>query len=295
MAITITAFDANNDGVGLNYSAYLTKFDTTFVRDGFGYFSDNPMDMSGDEYAVSAGAGPLPIAKGQSVIIDSGSAGDVVYDFATHTLGGTVDAIQFGDGLTYKASTDDFTTKPDLEISGLGLTGSGPGNQVSNLVNDLMNGNVAQLNSHVNTSPVTFVGSTGKDTFIGFSGADWLRGNAGNDTLNGGAGNDTISGGVGNDYLAGAQGNDILAGNAGNDTFVFGPAFGQDRITDFTAGAGVGDVLRFSKSLFTDFQDVLDHTQTINGSAVIMFNGGNRVTLIGVEEADLHANDFLFV
>ena len=36
--------------------------------------------------------------------------------------------------------------------------------------------------------------------------------------------------------ITGLGGNDTLTGAGGNDTFVFQPGFGNDTITDFTAG-----------------------------------------------------------
>jgi serralysin len=323
MAITITAFNANGDATGLNFNSYLNAFDATFVNGSRGFFSDNPFDLAGDEYAVSSSADQtLPISDGQAVIMDSGAANELTYDFNTHTLGGSLDAVEFGTGLTYTSATDDFTTTRDVTITGLGLTGSGPDGAVHKVVADLMNGSDDALRDILEASDVIFRGGSGRDTMIGFGGDDtmngggsndYLRGNAGEDSINGGAGNDFLYGQVGADTVVGAAGHDVLDGGAGDDrliggggrdrlvggtgddTFVFGKSFGVDRIADFEAGAGGGDVIEFSTSLFSNFQDVLDHTTNVDGNAVIAFSATTTLTLLGVTEAQLNANDFSFV
>jgi Ca2+-binding RTX toxin-like protein len=322
MAITITASNANGDANGVNFNGYLNTFDAKFENGGRGFFSDNPLDLSGDEYAVSDSATQtLPISGGRGVIMDSGAEGDLSYDFMTHTLGGTLDAVEFGTGLSYNSAKDDFTTTRDIAITGLDLSSTGAAGEVHQVVNGLMTGDATALRDLLKDSDLIFRGSTGRDTMVGFdgddtmnggAGNDYLRGNAGEDSINGGAGNDflygqdgddrlsgssghdVVNGGAGDDVLIGGGGRDRLIGGAGNDTFVFGKSFAIDTVLDFQAGAGVGDVLSFASSLFSDFQDVLDHTADVNGNAVITFNATNKLTLIGVTEDQLAANDFLF-
>ncbi|HLC07997.1 MAG TPA: calcium-binding protein, partial [Methyloceanibacter sp.] len=118
-------------------------------------------------------------------------------------------------------------------------------------------------------------------------------GMGGNDTLSGGGGNDDLFGGNGNDKLIGGKANDFLEGGAGNDSFVFGPGFGQDNVTDFVAGAGTDDVLRFDKDVFKNFAAVLA-SSTQDGADVVITKGGNLVQLLNVQLADLHADDFAF-
>ena len=102
--------------------------------------------------------------------------------------------------------------------------------------------------------------------------------------------------GVGIDTLIGNGGNDILTGGAGADTFVFGPGFGHDTITDFKAQGSGHDFLSFSKALFTSAADVLAHTDDggFGGFARIVYDGANDITLTNVHKADLIAGDFLF-
>lgn len=309
MAITIKL----NNAAGVDFSAYLADFDANFVRSGRGFFSDNPFDLAGDEYAISSSTDTsLPISDGQAFIVESGSQGDFSYNMTSHTLDGTLDAVEFGTGLTYTAATDNFTTASDVRISGLGLEGTGAGNEVFGLINDLMNGNVASLKALIAAGPVTVNGSLGNDQFIGGAFADKINGGAGFDRLYGGAGNDVINGGSGNDRLYGGDGNDVLVGgngadrlygnagddrltgNSGSDIFIFGPATGHDTITDFSAGAAKGDVIQLLGTSLSSFADVLAATTDVGGNAVITISDTASVTLLGVTEASLHANDFLF-
>ncbi|WP_244649762.1 FG-GAP repeat domain-containing protein, partial [Pseudovibrio japonicus] len=89
---------------------------------------------------------------------------------------------------------------------------------------------------------------------------------------------------------------DVLSGGARDDTFVFtGGSFGHDVITDFVAGAGSEDSIRFATDFFADFNAVLAATSNSGNNAVITFNDGNSVTLNGVDKAELHADDFQFI
>ncbi|GLK75510.1 hypothetical protein GCM10008171_07640 [Methylopila jiangsuensis] len=310
MAITIKL----NNAAGVDFSAYLADFDANFVRSGRGFFSDNPFDLAGDEYAISSSSDTsLPISDGQAFIVESGSKGDFSYNMTSHTLDGTLDAVEFGTGLSYDAASDNFTTTSDVRISGLGLAGSGAGNEVFDLINDLMNSDVAGLKSLIAAGPVTVNGSYGNDKFTGGAFADKINGAAGNDTLLGGGGNDVINGGSGNDRLYGDAGNDTLVGgkghdrfyggagndrmtgNVGYDIFTFANTSGHDTITDFVAGPAKGDVISLLSSTGLDsFADVLAATHDVGGNAVITINANTSITLLGVTEASLHANDFLF-
>lgn len=203
---------------GVDFNAYLDNFDDTFERVGRGFFSDNPFDLGGDEYAITSSTDQsLPIDGGLSFIAESGSAGDFAYDFQTHVVGGTFDGLQFGEGLSYNAATDDFTTDAAVSISGLGLAGTAPGNDVSALLGELMEGDIDLLLGHLKASDISFAGSSGADSFASYKGDDTLGGGGGADSLNGGAGNDSVSGGQGADTLLGAAGNDTVLGGAGND------------------------------------------------------------------------------
>lgn len=80
----------------------------------------------------------------------------------------------------------------------------------------------------------------GSDNLNGGAGTDQLLGGNGNDQLFGDGGNDILDGGVSNDRVTGGASNDTMTGGTGNDIFVFGPNFGNDRITDFDANSAGG-------------------------------------------------------
>jgi len=195
MAITITAYNANGDSSGIDVTAYLGTFAyPSFVPVGYGWFSTSQTDFSGNQYAVTEQANLLPDPSKQAVVFESGGGGNSIdYSILTHIVGGDLDAISFGSGLTYSAATDSFPlTQLDLRISGLGLINQfGDGTTLDNLLNDGRIGSVTTLSNLLAANAINFVGSTGADVFTGYSYNDTFTGNGGNDILNGGGGIDT--------------------------------------------------------------------------------------------------------
>lgn len=117
-------------------------------------------------------------------------------------------------------------------------------------------------------------------------------GNAGH-TLNGLGGNDFLIGGKKSDVLIGGSDNDAMAGGLGNDTFRFAMGFGKDTITDFAAGAALGDVIDFD-GVFADFAAVMAAVQQVGADVLITFDTNNTIKLLNVTVAQLNANDFSF-
>jgi hypothetical protein len=191
MAINITANDANGDGSGIDVWSYLASFDVTFTRNGFGWFSTDPTDYSGNEFATTEQPNLLPDTTKQSVLMDAGGEGaSLDYEFLPHVVGGDLDAVSFGYGLTYTTSFQ--LSQLDLKISGLGFVDqTGSGNPVHALMWDLMGGNITNLTNLLAGNEINFVGSTGADIFTGFSHDDNMSGGGGDDVLNGGEGDDT--------------------------------------------------------------------------------------------------------
>ncbi|WP_440981693.1 hypothetical protein [Shinella sumterensis] len=206
---TIDFNDANNDGLGIDFLGYLEAWDASFTPGYYGFFSTNPVDFSGNQFAVadSNSATVGGVGSADTVVLDSGSAGDLYYDMTSHVLAGAVDGATFGRGLSYNSGTDTFSqTSWDIDINGLGLTGTGAANPVHNLVYGIMQGNPANLISVLNSQNNTFNGSAGDDVLYSFNG------------------------------------NDTLTGNGGYDTFIFGGTDGNDVITDFNAAEDIIDI-----------------------------------------------------
>ena len=122
-----------------------------------------------------------------------------------------------------------------------------------------------------------------------------LAGGAGQDSLTGVGGDDFLQGGNGDDTLTGGSGNDTLTGGLNSDTFVFDVGSGLDIITDFKAGAGTDDVIRFSTAVFSSFAAVQAASVQSGTSVVITASPGNTITLQNVTLASLYVDDFRFV
>lgn len=311
---------------GVDFNAYLQNFEDTFVRNGNGFFSDNPRDGDGDEFAQASGPdGTLPVDDGLSYIAKSGEAGDFVYDFQNNIVAGALDGLQFGDGLAYDVSDDNFSTDASVTIRGLGLSGTGVGNDVSTLLGELRESDLTYLRSLLAGDDIDFKGSTGNDAFRSFGGDDDIAGRSGADTVYGGNGDDEIEGGDGADTLFGnkndddvdgGKGADEIDGGDGNDTLDGGSGggddqltggkgknqfefeannFGDDQILDFDAGKAKTDRISFDDDVFADFASVKAAAEdNADGDVVITVDGDSSVTLVGVSEADLRAYDFIF-
>ncbi|MDU8912149.1 calcium-binding protein [Aestuariicoccus sp. MJ-SS9] len=129
-------------------------------------------------------------------------------------------------------------------------------------------------------------GGEGDDTINGDAGDDFLAGGGRDDLIDGGTGNDTINGGKGNDTMTGGEGADVFVFRHFNDGEV-------DLITDFEDGI---DLLRLKDVETEDGQsdfEALTITDTAAGAQIV--NDGHTIVLEGVAEADLGAEDFLFV
>ncbi|WP_439888876.1 peroxidase family protein [Pseudomonas sp. MBLB4123] len=136
-----------------------------------------------------------------------------------------------------------------------------------------------------NVEYLSYLGS-GAFTGIGNGLDNTLNGSTGNDNLNGGAGNDRLNGGAGNDTLTGGAGNDTLSGGLGNDTFVFGPGFGNDRITDFDADpVGGQDLLNIAALGVTAANFAANVTIADVGADTLVSVGGGSIRLVGINDA----------
>jgi len=196
---------------------------------------------------------------------------------------GARDTVTVGDGqsndvITISASGD------DLVINGLANT-----MRITNtdLSDDIIvrGGKGADV---INAISVPF--SSAHLTLDGGAGSDTLIAGGNDTTLLGGAGDDLLIGNAGDDILNAGSGRDILVGGAGNDLFA-----GEDDFTvlDFSAGAGFGDRIDLrAVAGIDDFGDVLATARGVFGGVVLDF-GDDEITLLGVNAAQLNADDFL--
>ena len=151
-------------------------------------------------------------------------------------------------------------------------------------------------------------GYSGDDTVTGGDGSDVVYGNQGLDILTGGAGADTLYGGqnggelsgdpaayrTGTEWLYGNAGNDVLYGNfgadvidggSGDDTLLGGQdadTNGNDTIGDFSYADGDRIVQGSATSSIVDS----------SGGALITFQNGNTITLVGVSASSVTTDYF---
>ena len=239
--------------------------DTLFGRNGNdtliglnGY--DTLYGGNGDDYLSGGSSGDLLIGGLGADTLDGGTSIDRV-QYADATSGILAD-LQF-------AANNTGIAAGDVYISIENLTGS---NHADNLRGD--------------ASANTITGRNGDDTIFGRNGAD---------TVFGGNDNDTLYGMNGFDELHGEGGNDRLVGGTSGDTFVFEAAFGQDIIGDFEATRADEFIDLSGVGAITDFTDLtFNHLSQVGANAVISDGLGNTITLLGVNEAALSADDFVF-
>ena len=152
-----------------------------------------------------------------------------------------------------------------------------------------------------NVENYTFLGSldaeiTGdakKNILTGGFASDTLRGGKGGDTLFGQTGDDRLFGENGNDRLFGGSGDDTLTGGRGADHFGFNG--GQDRIRDFKDNVDSIEIAAFLLAFGTTVQDIVDDARLKNGNTVLDLGSGNILTVNGLKDASLLADDLVIV
>jgi Ca2+-binding RTX toxin-like protein len=126
---------------------------------------------------------------------------------------------------------------------------------------------------------------------IGGNGNGIIAGTHKGETLDGRGGDDFLFGGNGRDRLIGGDGNDRLTGGHGPDTFVFGPGFGHDVVTDYNHA----DHIEFDGGVFHNLHQVQAASHQVGNDTVITLDANNSITLLGVNSHSLHSDDFTFV
>lgn len=216
MSITIALSDADNDGTGIDFLDYLSDYDANFSNSGWGGFNDpSAGPYSGTEYAISNSGATT------SVVMGAATGNTLDYDFGNHVLAGSLDSVSFGEGLSLNTTTDSYEqTAVDIDITGLGLTGTGANNDVHTVVYDLMLGNDDELLSQFD-SGVTYISSSGDDVMTGFTGNDTF-------VFNDGSGDDVVD-----DFDSGSDLLDVSGWGA--------EEFGDLTISEYLGTSYVGD------------------------------------------------------
>ena len=280
--------------------------------------------LTGDANAnvLNGGAGTDNLSGGDGDDILIGGAGADVLNGGTGS-----------DTASYATSTTAVTANLTTPGSNLGDAAGDTYTGIENLTggsgNDTLTGNASGNVLDGGAGNDSLNGAGANDILIGGSGADALNGSTGIDTasyvtaaagvtvnlatpsqntgdalgdtftaienLTGSGFADILRGNGSANAIEGGAGNDVLTGAAGNDTFVFHDGFGLDIVTDFAAGAAIGDVLQFDASLFADFATVMSHAEQVGANTVITLDAANTITLNNVTLSNLNANDFLFV
>ena len=135
-------------------------------------------------------------------------------------------------------------------------------------------------------------GGRAADKLFGGSGDDTLSGNRGHDRLYGGTGADLLFGNGGGDTLFGGRGDDVLTGGGGADVMVF--TSGHDTIADFEDDI---DTIAIAAALADgrSVSDLVDMAHITQGDAVLDFGGGDVLTISGVGDIDILANDLIII
>ena len=251
--------------------------------------------LAGGEGAdtLTGGAGNDLLAAGGGVdnVIFRGPVTDYSFDYGpdgalivTDSVAGRdgIDTVTGGEYVTFNGITYNLVMGDDRNNTTL----QGPEGQPALIIahdgNDWGGGHA--------TSDVIF-GGAGDDTLVGGAGNDTLLGEADNDLLHGDGGDDSLLGGGGTDTLQGGAGNDVLAGGSGADVLAFETGSGSDVITDFDYGDANEDGLTNDRLDVSDLTDGLgNQVKTFDvtllndgdGNTILVFPGGERVTVMGL-------------
>lgn len=219
---------------------------------GFPSFDNGP-GLSGREMFIGYGTG----ADAKYVLM----RGEIGYGFATHTVGGTAEVVEYGRRGTGTFGADGAFSggQVELRISGLALANAFPADPADEpgieAVGPIHNFTVAHMAGAAGNPARLDVYATALDAyaqhFIGSAGADVYAGTGFNDVIESRGGNDLFDGNAGTDTLrlAGQSADWILAESGGGWTLTRGAdtvsvtdteyAAFDDRRFDFAAEAWV--------------------------------------------------------
>ncbi|MBR8828036.1 MAG: calcium-binding protein [Gomphosphaeria aponina SAG 52.96 = DSM 107014] len=247
------------EGDDNNYKGYYFDYGTgeTVYREEFGGLFG---EAGNDSLVGGAGEDLLNGGKGNDTL-----NGGTENDFGTsyYYIGGGGGGVTLEGGLFGGAGNDSLMGEDGNDL----LKGEAGDDT---LIGGATDDNGYSSGSHWVSGGVTggLYGGNGNDLLEGNSGSDLLKGAKGNDTLIGGtegdrsyqtnydsgweryigglfggAGDDLLDGGEGGDLLNGGSGKDTLTGGTGSDRFVFSSTADVDRITDFTSGEDLIEII----------------------------------------------------
>lgn len=226
MTIQITAFDPDNNGIGILEGRYLTQKFAAFDNVA-GTLST---DAGATEYAFIG-------ADGGSIVFHATDGWTV--DTVSGEVSGTLDEITFGQQTT-TLPDGTFSQSIELQMSGLAISDQADLDTIFGLASDgnfgWVSNNRGTLYSIINKEGWNVTGSSGQDMFVLSDYHDTIHAGAGNDRIYGGnglgdrivagdgddlvyagPGDDIIYGGNGNDRISGGNGNNIIKGGDGDD------------------------------------------------------------------------------
>jgi Ca2+-binding RTX toxin-like protein len=274
-----------------------------------GDYKDNVLDGgAGNDVLVDGGGGNDVFIGGVGIdtVSYAASAGAVIANLLAPSLNGGVAAGDFYstvENLTGTAFADQLTGDAGDNVldggAGDDALNGGSGNDIliGGAGKDSLNGGAGIDTASYATATAGVTASLTPGPGPGFNGTGDAAGDmfVSIENITGSAYDDKLTGSSLANVIEGGGGNDWLTGGGGNDTFVFHAGFGQDKITDFTEGAGAGDVIQVDRALFADFAAVTSHAVQIGTDLVIKDNAGDTITLSNTTVAGLAPDDFLFV
>ncbi|MEP3890877.1 MAG: hypothetical protein ABJN69_10440 [Hellea sp.] len=111
------------------------------------------------------------------------------------------------------------------------------------------------------------------------------------DNISGGVFDDILVGNGGDDFLFGSFGNDTLIGGAGVDSYGYGT---QSDGADVIFGFGTNELIYLfsGEGVYDSFTDVMAVGSDVGANVIFDFGGGNTLTIVGLNLADLDAGNF---
>ena len=288
--------DAMNGGAGVDTAMYSDATSSVIVdlQTGGTFGDANGDTYVAIEWIVGSDFGDNLFANDSNNRIEGGDGADFILGRGGNDriLGGDGnDLINGGLGVDTIFGQDGDDTMFGGDDNDFFIAGDGADAMDGESGFDTVNYLVSTSAVAVNMITGGFGGDATGDTYVSI---ERIFGSQHNDSIEGSIDDDTLFGFGGNDYLEGFQGNDSLIGGAGNDSFGYNTTnSGADVINDFNS---VGELIfiRGGDAAFDTFAEVIAAATDVGANVLFNFGGGNTLTLLGKNIADLDAGDFDF-